>query len=150
MLAPPASAIEGCEAPPGTAVVDQYCETLPTAEGPTDATGRRARPLVAVLPKWLVKRLREAGLLGEVLLSMPAGVDGTSVGQDTAAMRRAAADPRLEALLPGEGADVGSVMKEASDVTRQVEQGFAWTLCLTLAGLASMSAWGSLRKGTFR
>jgi hypothetical protein len=142
VTAAPASAAEGCVAPQGTAAIDQYCEMLPTATGRTDATGRKTVPLASTLPSRMVKRLERAGLLGRVLLALPAAMGDAS---ERAATRRARVDPRLGALLPGEGANVGSAIAAAGGMGGQVEQGFAWTLVLTLLTLGGLSMWGSLR-----
>jgi hypothetical protein len=148
VVAPAASASQGCVAPDGTAATDQYCEFLATAEGPTDATGSGTRPLASVLSKRAIKRLERAGVLGQVLLALPAGSgahpEDTSAAMRTA-VRRADVDPRHDALLPGPGPGAGSLVRAAGSMNGQVEQGFAWTLVLTLLALAGLSMWGSLR-----
>jgi hypothetical protein len=146
VLAAPASARTGCDAPPGTAATDQYCETLPTAEGLTDATGKRSRPLATVLPKALVKRLERAGLLGEVLLALPA-LPRDAAGRPTdPAARAAAADPRLQQLLSGPAPAPAEVLEATGNaVTGVGDQGFAWTLALSLFALAGVSTLRSLR-----
>jgi hypothetical protein len=150
VVTPAASASEGCVAPQGTAAIDQYCEMLPTVEGPTDATGRETLPLASVLPKRMVKQLERAGILGQALLALPSAAGGGPGAMDATAAermsaRRARSDPRLEALLPGQGTSASSVLDAAGELGSQVEQGFAWTLVMTLLGLAGLSVWGSLR-----
>jgi hypothetical protein len=146
VLTAPAAARTGCDAPPGTAATDQYCETLPTVDGLTDATGKRSRPSATVLSKALVRRLKRAGLLGEVLLALPAAPrDAAGRPMDPAA-RAAAADPRLQRLLPGPAPAAQQVLDAAASVVSGVAaDGFAWTLAFSLFALAALSALGSLR-----
>jgi hypothetical protein len=144
-LAAPASANPGCDAPPGTAAADQYCETLPTADGMTDATGEHLLPLASVLPKDVVRALKRAGLLGQVLLALPAVAPRSSKSAGGAAARNAAADPRLGSLLPGQPDTPRSVLSTTLHASGQVGKGFAWTLLLSLLALASVSVLGSLR-----
>lgn len=40
LLAAPAGAAQPCVAPPGTAAIEQYCETIPSAGGDRDSVGR--------------------------------------------------------------------------------------------------------------
>src|SRR4051812_32756573 len=64
VTAAPAAA-QRCEAPPGTAAVDQYCETIPSASGPrgTD-TGAAARQPV---PAETLRKLEAEGTPGREL-----------------------------------------------------------------------------------
>jgi hypothetical protein len=52
---------------PDVAVLDEYCPTLPGADGRGADQGP---PLGSVLPKRVVNRLRAAGKLGRVLLAL--------------------------------------------------------------------------------
>jgi hypothetical protein len=65
-LLPAASAsAQDCQAPPGTAAIDQYCETIPAAGGDRGTGERRASvPLSAAT----VRKLRNSGEQGEALL----------------------------------------------------------------------------------
>jgi hypothetical protein len=141
----PAAARPGCSAPSGTAATDQYCETIPTAAGTMDATAPGSTPLAAVLPKSAARRLRRAGVAGQAILAMPAA---TMTGGPPAAQERsreAAHDPRLDALSPGSGLRLSAIADATSEATGYVDKGFAWTMVLTLLGIAGVSAWGTLR-----
>jgi hypothetical protein len=147
-LAAPAMAASSCDAPPGTAATDQYCETLPSADGMIDATGRHT-PLAKVLPMALVRRMEHAGLLGEVLLALPA-VAPADGGMRSAAVRKASTDPRLRALLPARPQNVRSSVGAVLGTNSGVGNGFAWTLVISLCVLAGISALGSIRVWSLR
>ena len=138
--APAALANTNCNAPPGTAGVDQYCETLPTADGTSDVSQRPKRPLADVLPARVISRLRDAGIAGDVLLALPAPV------ADAGVIRRAARfDPQVKALLPGPGPNASSIAQVTAASAPEVAQGFGWVLVLVLFTLGGLSLWGSLR-----
>jgi hypothetical protein len=149
-LAAPAEAATGCDAPPGTAAADQYCETLPAADGMTDATAEDLLPLAAVLPKALVRRLERAGLLGQVLLALPAVAGGSGDNRARRAAREASGDPRLGSLLPDRPETSSSALQTALGAAGTLDQGFTWTLVLSLLALAGVSAIGTLRGGSLR
>jgi hypothetical protein len=142
-LASPAMAAVNCSAPPGTAATEQYCELLPSADGMIDATGRH-KPLTSVLPRALVKRLRDAGLLGEVLLALPAFAPDAGAMR-SAAVRQAMSDPRLGALLPDRAQDLQSSLGAAAGSSGRIGDGFQWTLVASLCALAGVSALRSVR-----
>jgi hypothetical protein len=146
----PAAARTGCDAAPGTAAADQYCETLPTADGMTDATAEHALPLARVLPAELVRRLQRSGLLGEVLLALPAGARGSGSPAAERAAREAAADPRLGALAPGKPRDDGSALQSSMSAAGEVGQGFAWTLVVALLTVGAVSLLRSARSWSLR
>jgi hypothetical protein len=151
VAASPALARAGCTAPQGTAATDQYCETVPSVEGPRDATFVPFEPLAGVLPKQLTEKLRrDKSVLADVLLAMPATPARAGSSDVRAAASRAAADPRLDALRPGSGSDVLSVVNATAGSGAYIEQGFAWTLVLTLLAVAGVSVWGSLRGWSVR
>lgn len=145
LLLVPASAAHAktnCKAPPGTAAVEQYCESLPTADGDTHLGDKPTRPLAAVLPKPLVHRLEKAGLAGEVILALPAGPARMHQG----GRRQTSFDPRVKALLPGPALSPKSVVDAAAkNGAEHIDQGFGWALVLTLFGLGGLSVAGSLR-----
>jgi hypothetical protein len=149
--ATPALARQGCSAPPGTAATEQYCETVPSVDGPNDATTLPVEPLATVLPERTTNKLRDdKGVLGDVILAMPATPATAGSRAVRAAARRAAADPRLDALRPGSGSGLLSVVNATAGSGGYIEQGFAWTLVLTLLGIAGLSVWGSLRGWSIR
>lgn len=144
MLFIPASAAHAstdCKAPPGTAAVEQYCETLPTADGDAHLGDKPRRPLAAVLPKPIVQRLEKAGVAGEVILALPAQ---HAAGRTR--LPRSSFDPRVKALLPGPGVGARSVIDAAArNGAEHIDQGFGWALVITLFGIGGLSLVGSLR-----
>jgi len=76
LLAMPAGAsAQSCEAPPGTGAVDQYCETIPRADGDEGASNpgstRSRDPLPASTRRALRSGGSEAQALGELLEGPP-------------------------------------------------------------------------------
>ena len=118
-----------CKAPPGTAAVEQYCESLPTADGDTHLGDKPPRPLAAVLPEPIVHRLQKAGVAGEVILALPAGPTRAHQSE----RQQAPFDPRVKALLPGPALSPKSVVDAAAKSgAEHIDQGFGWALVLTL------------------
>jgi hypothetical protein len=142
--APPGAFAEsGCQAPPGTAAVEQYCDTLPAVGGPSDPTGTIRRRLASVLPKPLVHRLDQAGVLGEVLLALPAA-DSASRALPTVNGRRARFRPGVAPLLPGPAMTARS-LSDGAATSSWVSGGLGWVLVATMFSLALISLWGHLR-----
>jgi hypothetical protein len=140
-----ASAVDGCNAPQDTAAVDQYCESLPTADGTTDVSQPPARPLAAVLRDTTVKKLQKAGPLGQAVLALPAPVDAMRPGSRAARARHRALEPKLDGLLPGPGTtNASSVVTASVDGGGNLDGGLGWVLVLTLLGLSAISLWGSV------
>jgi hypothetical protein len=141
--APAASAERGCQAPPGTAAVDQYCDNLPSADGTTDPSEEGVERLAAVLPKPVADRLRNKGLLGEVLLALPAVP--AREGPRTMTARRRRFEPRVDALLPGPAANARSVARAATS-TGGANAQMGWVLGLTLFCVSALSLRSALRR----
>lgn len=81
LTAAPASAatpapVPGCVSRPDVAVLDQYCPTLPGADGRGTDHGSH---LSDVLPEKVVDRFREAGPLGMTLLSVRLAAPATKL-----------------------------------------------------------------------
>ena len=73
VLAFPAGAsAQKCVARPGTAALDQYCETVPTDKGQTPARPSAGR-LRGALPAGAVDKLERHGKDGEAVLTLPSG-----------------------------------------------------------------------------
>lgn len=75
--APSAALAQGCEAPPGTSAIEQYCERVPSAGTDSQGTRETKRESREALPPRTVRQLeQESG--GEVVLGLPAakGDDG--------------------------------------------------------------------------
>jgi hypothetical protein len=80
LLAPAASAQRDCQAPPGRAAIEQYCEVLPSAGGDRSAGDRRGGSGRDALPRSVRRQLDQAGAAGHAI----AGLAGGSVGADEA------------------------------------------------------------------
>jgi hypothetical protein len=135
------------------AVLDQYCETLPTPVGmsaPTDAgLGEAgARPLSAVLPRSEVERLRKAGPAARALLLLPAvaplaraPVTPEERRRAELGARKAIASGDLDATEDDVRSFATGLASSAGDV---VGGGFRWGLVICSLGLAGM-AWFRFR-----
>jgi hypothetical protein len=66
MGAPSGASAQECVAPPGTAAVDEYCETVPTARGDRGGSPRPSRDL----PGRTTRSLEHSGADGETLLKL--------------------------------------------------------------------------------
>jgi hypothetical protein len=65
---------------PDVAALDQYCPTLPGADG----RGLNRGPLFSeVLPDKIIKRLEKAGPLGQALLALRLAAPRTKLGRDS-------------------------------------------------------------------
>jgi hypothetical protein len=148
VLASPASAQQGCNAPPGTAGTEQYCETLATPEGSKDVTRPSSRPLAATLPKGVAAELADAGLLGDVLLATPTGTlvsrgdqaPGAASPAREAAAQQAGFDPRINALTPGPADSTSAAIRSVATAgAGGFQVGFGAALVLILVFLAGCS-----------
>ena len=72
MCAPASVGAQKCVARPGTAALDQYCETVPTGKGPAPARREEGR-LGSALPAQSVDKLERHGKDGEAVLALPTG-----------------------------------------------------------------------------
>src|SRR5687767_903772 len=77
-LMPSTASAQSCEAPPGTAAMDEYCETVPSADGQGGGTvgrgssaGRSTSGGGSSLGTATEQRLRSAGPAGEAILAVP-------------------------------------------------------------------------------
>ena len=140
VLAPASGAwaANGCDGSGDTAAADQYCESLPTADGDTDVTQRHARPLASVLPAKTVAKLEHAGTLGAVVLALPAGV--TSHPTRAPHQQHKSIKKIVNGLLPGPGVAARAIVSAAGG-GGHVDAGFEWALVLTLLGVSGMSIW---------
>jgi hypothetical protein len=135
-----ASAADGCDASSDTAAVNQYCESLPTADGNTDVTQRHARPLALALPPKIVRMLRRAGPLGAAVLALPAGVAQRTAG--LSGRERTAVKTAGRGLLPGPGVNARAVISTLG-TGGELDAGFKWALAITLISLSGFSVWRS-------
>jgi len=140
-----ASAQTSCQAPPGTGAIDQYCETIPRAEGPGGAGNPGSTRAPQPLPPSTLRALRGGGEDARALADSLAGPAGE--GRRGKGGRKGGAFPALEAPssdepssnpLPAIKASVGS--------GGSIGVGFVWILVgITLLMLAL--AWLRFRRG---
>jgi hypothetical protein len=125
------------------AALDEYCGSLP------DAANRRmpAPRLEHMLPKSLVRRLRQAGPLGEVLLELPLGTSPNTLGSRSRA-KALDADDLLRSGRLGVKKDVsGSPLKVTLSTLTGGDMSVAFGSVLFVAafGLGS-TAWIRFRR----
>src|SRR4051812_36366386 len=104
MLAGASSArAQTCKAPPGTAAIDEYCETVPSATGNSDSGATRSQTRVPIA-RTTVRALAQSGAEGKAL-NRVLGQSGTtrkkarSRSQPKAPLTRSATKP-AEAAAP--------------------------------------------------
>lgn len=76
--APPPTVPPACAAMPDVAALDEYCPTLPSADG---RGGNRGPRLELLLPRKLVKQLKKSGPIGDLLLGLSAGAPKEALGR---------------------------------------------------------------------
>ena len=151
LCAASAPAQETCQARPGTAALDQYCETVPTAGG-ARSVNTRGRRLRDVLPAGVVRRFLTRGPTGAAVLELPAlasrvdratGRDARGRSRGGGPLRRAAPGVRpIAATDPS-----ANPLKALRSAVGLGGGEAAWLLWL-LAGLALAAgalAWASAR-----
>ena len=158
LVATPAAA-QRCEAPPGTAAVEQYCETVLAAGGARGA-GRGAAPAQPV-PARTLRRLEASGAQGRQLSELLQGAPAAAPARGTSraaprrrpARRTSRAAPRgrvgagrQAALRPAPAAPANPLSAVRSALTggETVGRGFPWVLLAIAAGMGAV-AW--LRRG---
>jgi hypothetical protein len=126
--------------------LDQYCRTLPGADG---RGTNRGPTLNSVLPDELVKLLKGAGPVGEALLRLPAaapiqalGSEGRSPGVDADALL---ASGRFGYRTKRPGRD--NPIKAAATTVTKGDLGAAFGLMLLVSSLGlAAAAWMRFRK----
>lgn len=152
IAAAPAAA-QQCTAPPGTAAIEQYCETVPTAAG----GGRPGSGTAAVqpVPPATAKELDAAGASGvrldDVLRGAPkpaATPPGARPGVPARPARPVRAVPSLEPALPAQPGNPLSAVMASVTGERTVGGGFPWVLLAIAVGVGG-TAWvrHALRRG---
>jgi hypothetical protein len=142
--AAPANA-QRCTAPPGTAAVDQYCETVPSvasAQGPSGGSVADAEATRSVPPRTL-RQLAAAGAPGRQLSRVLEGSRAAAATRrahpaSRAHARRAPAPARptrsrAVALAPSRGNPLTAVTAAVAGGER-IGSGFPWVLLLIAAG----------------
>ena len=130
-----AAVAQRCKAPPGTAGIDQYCETVPGAKGDRESgSGKRVG---RSLDREDSRALEEAGQDGRGVLALPAsGARGRGQGERQGERQgKEASGSAIGAL--GSGIESGS----------SAGQGFIWLLLAAGVGMAGI-AWIRYRRGS--
>jgi hypothetical protein len=136
-----------CQGQPDVAALDQYCASLPSSSGasqPVGANGHTAPALRTALPQADVAELRNAGVPGQALLSVPSGapMSPASPERSAPALRATtkAARPR-----GGDGALIARTLVAAAPDA--LGGAFQWGITMTTLGIAAM-AWMRYRGRT--
>jgi hypothetical protein len=143
-VASPAFA-QTCTPDQSVAVLDQYCDALPTSSGPSAPTGvgqhASGPQLMDVLAPPAVARLRESGSAGKALLLLAAMAPvGRGPGVAASGVRRAARDVVASGDLHAPTGDAESLATGLAKASGNVIGGaFRWGLVISTLGLAGMS-----------
>jgi hypothetical protein len=149
----PSAAAENCDAPPGTAAVDQYCENVPSASGPGSDSGSIPGPKVRRTVTRALQRSGDAGAQLDRFLG------AKSSQSDARSARRAARHPiasgDTEDLRPPShgrspahsSTDPLSAVQSAVSAGADVGSGFVWLL-LALGLVITGAAWLRYRRGS--
>jgi hypothetical protein len=140
----PSTTAAGCPNRSDVAVLDEYCPTLPGADGRGTSRGPT---LKSVLPQKVVKMLEEAGPAGTALLGLPAVAPKRALGHEGRG-RGLDADTLLARGRLGHPAEPpGNPIKAASSATAKGDLGamFGSLLLVSSFGLAG-AAWMRFRR----
>ena len=143
LAVPAAASAQKCIARPGTAALDQYCETVPTDKGDA-ATHQSTGKLRSDLPAGEVDRLERRGDEGAAVLALPTGPKppsrpsgGPSSGSTlTPTPPTAAPAPETDAPPDAPSSNPFSVAFDALGGVGTL----GWFVVLTLALLAAVAA----------
>jgi hypothetical protein len=136
-----------CTPDQSVAVLDQYCDALPTSSGPSAPTGAGQHAsgpqLMDVLAPPAVARLRESGSAGKALLLLAAMAPvgpGPGAAARRSEVRRAARDVVASGDLQAPTGDAESLATGLAKASGNVIGGaFRWGLVISTLGLAGMS-----------
>jgi hypothetical protein len=150
---PSAAGAQTCVARPGTAALDQYCETIPSGGGQrsTRPTNPRLRD---TLPPDEVSRLQRRGDEGNAVLALPSGPAPPSAPSSAVSSGSHELSKVPPGALPAAGTDAPPAAPSANPVSAAFSSlGFVgslgWGLVALLAVLAvvaSAAAWSSSRR----
>jgi hypothetical protein len=118
LLAPAASAQRDCQAPPGRAAIEQYCEVLPSAGGDRSAGSGGGGSGGEALAPSVRRQLHQAGAAGDVISALAggsAGVDKAPGGGSGDGRSGEGAGGGASASSGGGAASSGGVPGEPSD-----------------------------------
>jgi hypothetical protein len=144
LTAAPAAA-QQCTAPPGTAAVEQYCETVPSASGPRGGDTGAAAPLP--VPANTQRELEASGTPGRELNEV---LRGTATPAATATPRQGARKPEKRVAptaqapaptpAPVSTGNPLSAVRYAVTGADTVGGGFPWALLL-IAAIVGGAGW---------
>jgi hypothetical protein len=148
------AAAQRCNAPPGTAAVDQYCENVPSATGNGGGSGGSDGSSGATAPRSTVRALDRAGESGQELkrflgedVASAQGQSGKKRLSERAADRKTQKpEPTGKAPAQPSSNPLGAVQSAVNSGTT-VGSGFTWllvSLTLLIAGIA----WMRYRRGS--
>lgn len=146
----PAGAIgqTSCEAPPGTSAIDQYCETIPRADGPRGAGDPGATRTPRPLPASTLRALRGGDADARALADTLAGPAGEGSDGDGGGQGRSNA-PKVAGLDAPSAEDPStnpfSALKASVGSGGSIGGGFIWTL-IAIALLMFSLAWLRFRR----
>jgi len=146
LVAAAPAAAQRCNAPPGTAAVDQYCENVPSASG-DDGSGSNGSS-GATAPRSTVRALDRSGKSGKEL-NLFLGEDVASAGARTDAKQRSKNSSGRKATTPEPAGTTPkqpssnplAAVQSAVNSGTTVGSGFIWILVLLtvlIAGIAWM------------
>jgi hypothetical protein len=147
----PASA-QTCNAPPGTAAVDQYCENVPSASGnggrgSGSQGGSGSKPSPAT-----VRQIRQSGRSGKQLATF-LGDDEVASARATRERSKRSSDQKKQADKPADATPrqpssnpLGAV-QSAVNSGSTIGDGFVWIL-LAIAVLIAGIAWFRIRRSS--
>jgi hypothetical protein len=142
VAAPASAGTTDCVAPPGTAAIDEYCETVPSATGDKGGGARSAQPL----DRSTRSELRAQGADGQALAGLLSS-DGTSepAGKPKASKRAGSAGAAGAAAAQDEpSGNPLHAVTSAVEAGPTLGGGFAWAL-LGITALMIAAGWMRLR-----
>jgi hypothetical protein len=142
-LVPAAAQAQACLPQSDVSALDQYCDSLPSSSGqpePFGAThGATAPPLSTALAASEVTELRNSGMAGQGLLSLPSGRPMSTAGAERSVRSLPATRKAVEKARGGTaGGVIARTLSEAAPDT--LSGAFRWGITLTTFGIAAM-AW---------
>lgn len=154
--APSTAGAQNCVAPPGTAAIEQYCETVPDAANRGQGTASERRRLRQSLPPRQARRLEQAGADGQAVLALPAagggpGATGTAGAgssrsrQDRASGVAGAAKSRIQPDAAEPSSNPLDAIANAVGTGGGVSGAFGWLLMGTALAAAAL-AWTRMRR----
>jgi hypothetical protein len=151
-LAAAPAAAQTCVAPPGTAAVDQYCETVPSAGGDRGAGGSAPRaasptptPAAAVVPPGTASTIAKAGKDGAALNRLLGQDHAGRRGRSGSATATAPSGPTGAAAAPSpSGNPLDAIRRSLSDGSTAGSP-FVWVLLLSALGMAGWG-WTAFRR----